>query len=115
MSVPALIVKTLLSAALISIASEVGKRSTLLGALLISLPLSSVLALSYLWLETRDSARVSAMASGILWAILPSLAFFILLPILLRAGVHFAWAMLGSCLAMAGFYAFYVRLAGNAS
>lgn len=99
--------KLVLSALLVAGASELGKRSTVAGALLISLPLSSLLALSFLYAETKDAARVSAMATGIFWAILPSLVFFLLLPALLKRGWTY-WPALGvSSAATAAAYAAY--------
>ena len=76
--------KLILSAVIIAGASELGKRSTLVGALLISLPLSSMLALTWLYAETKDTVRVAAMSSGIFWGVFPSLLFLFVLPTLLK-------------------------------
>ncbi len=70
--------------------SELAKRSTVLGAVLASLPLTSLLAIVWLYGETRDTARVADLASSILWLVLPSLVFFLVLPVLLRRGLAFA-------------------------
>ena len=101
------LIKVVLSALIIAGASELAKRSAFAGAILISLPLSSVLALSWLYAETKDSARVSSMATGVFWAILPSLILFIALPALLKRGWSY-WPALGaSCAATAAGYAAY--------
>lgn len=103
-------VKLALSALIIAAASELGKRSTFFGAILISLPLSSLLALSWLYQETKDPARVGAMASGIFWAVLPSLLFFLVLPALLKRGWGY-WSALGAaCAATAAGYAVYAAV-----
>jgi hypothetical protein len=102
--------KVLVSAVLIAGASELGKRSTFAGALLISLPLSSLLALTWLYVETKDTARVAAMTGGIFWAILPSLLFFLILPVLLKRGWGY-WPALGaSCVSTAAGYAVYAAV-----
>ena len=99
--------KLAVSALLIAGASELGKRSTFAGALLISLPLSSLLAVTWLYIETKDTARVASMTSGIFWAILPSLLFFLMLPVLLKRGWGF-WPALGcACASTAAGYATY--------
>ena len=99
--------KVLLSALIIAGASELGKRSTFAGAILISLPLSSLLALSWLYVETKDTSRVASMTSGIFWAILPSLLLFLVLPALLKRGWGY-WPALGAaCSATAAGYAVY--------
>ncbi len=102
--------KLILSAVIIAGASELAKRSTTAGALLISLPLSSMLALTWLYVETKDASRVAAMSSGIFWAVFPSLLFLFALPTLLRRGWGFWPAMAASSCVMAVGYAGYTTV-----
>ncbi len=88
-----LVLKTLVSAAILVAASEVAKRSTLLGALLIALPLNSMLAFSWLYADTRDPARVAALAQSVMLLIIPSLNFFVLMPVCLKAGQSYGLAL----------------------
>ena len=83
------IVKLVVSAALIVAISELSKRSTLAGSLLASLPLVSVLAMIWLYADTRDVAQVAALSRGVFWLVLPSLVLFLLLPVLLDRGYGF--------------------------
>jgi len=87
------IVKVVISAILIVAISEISKRSTLIGAVLASIPLVSVLAMIWLYIDTRDVARVTGLATGIFWLVLPSLALFISLPLLLKQGFNFYLSM----------------------
>lgn len=87
-------IKILVTTALVIIISEVAKRSTLVGAILASVPLISVLAMIWLYIDTRDVDRVSELATSVFWLVLPSLALFISLPILLQQGVNFYLSML---------------------
>ncbi len=87
------LVKVFVSAMLIVAIAEISKRSSMLGALLASVPLVSVLAMIWLYIDTRDAARVAALASGIFWLVLPSLALFIALPLLLKNGFNFYLGM----------------------
>ncbi|OGT21717.1 MAG: hypothetical protein A2V90_04085 [Gammaproteobacteria bacterium RBG_16_57_12] len=73
--------------------SEIAKRSSLAGAILASIPLVSVLAMLWLYLDTKDVAKISALSSSIFWLVIPSLALFVALPILLKQGLHFYLAM----------------------
>lgn len=99
------VLKVALTAAVVVAVSEIAKRSTLWAALLASLPLTSLLAFIWLWIETGDGEKVAALSQGIFWLVIPSLALFILLPVLLRAGWGF-WASLGvSAVATAAAYA----------
>jgi hypothetical protein len=102
-----LLLKALLSGALIAVASEVARRSSLMGAILISLPLASILALVWLYRDTRDTAAVSALSWSILWVIVPSLVFFVVLPLALRS-TGFWPALLLACAVTGVSYAVWV-------
>jgi len=101
------LINTLLSALIISFAAELGKRSSLLAAIVISLPLSSMLALSFLYADTKDTGKVIAFSYGILWLILPSLAFFLILPQFLKWGMNYWGALALSAAAMVVIYTIY--------
>ncbi|HRT59301.1 MAG TPA: DUF3147 family protein, partial [Candidatus Syntrophosphaera sp.] len=77
------VIKVLVSAALIVLVSEISKRSTILGAVLASIPLVSFLAILWIYLETKDTAKIATLSTEIFWLVLPSLVFFILFPVLL--------------------------------
>lgn len=105
-----LIVKTLLSLLIIVSVSEISKRSTLIGGIIISLPILSILAMFWLWLETRSKANVAAFSTSVFWLVLPSLVLFISLPPLLKK-LSFGYALLISCgLTLAAYYLMLVLL-----
>lgn len=106
-----LLLKALLSGAIIAIASEAARRSSLLGALLISLPLSSILAAIWLYRDTRDTAEVANLSWAILWVIVPSLVFFVVLPLALRSGMSFWASLLLACAATGASYAVWITAA----
>lgn len=78
------ILKTVISALLIAGISEAGKRFTTLGAVLASLPLTSLLAFIWLYIETKNVEKVSSLSWEIFYMVIPSLSFFIALPLLLK-------------------------------
>lgn len=82
-------VKIVVTTILIIAISEVAKRSTLTGAILASVPVISVLGITWLYIETRDIEKISTLSSSIFWLVLPSLVLFITLPILLKLGINF--------------------------
>lgn len=97
-------VKAIVSALVIVAISEIAKRSTGFAALVASLPLTSLLAFIWLRLEGTQPQKIADLSSQIFWLIIPSLLFFLLLPLLLKNGVSF-WASLGlSVAATAGSY-----------
>jgi len=89
-------IKIAVTAILVVAIAEVAKRSSLLGAVLASIPLTSVLAMIWLYADTGDAEKVAELAGGIFWLVLPSLALFIALPLLLRAGWPFAPSLIAS-------------------
>lgn len=91
-----LLAKAVISGAIVAIASEVARRSSLLAALLLSLPLTSILAMVWLWLDDHDPDEIAALSWSILWVVIPSLLFFLALPVLLRLGVAFWPALAGA-------------------
>lgn len=103
-----LILKGLISGAVVVTASEVARRSSVLAALVVSLPLTSILALSWLYLDTRDAQQVVQLSWAILWIIVPSLVFFVALPALVRLGVGVPAAIAGACVITALSYAAYI-------
>lgn len=99
-----LVVKALLSGAIIAAVSEIAKRSPGFGALVASLPLVSILGMMWLWRDTGDVQRMAAHAEGTFWFVLPSLPMFLLIPALLRRGVPFWPALAAGCVLTIGLY-----------
>jgi hypothetical protein len=67
----------------------------------------------WLWRDTQDAQRISALSMSILWAVLPSLVFFVLLSHLLNRGVRFPLALAGSCAGMFLAYTAYLFVLGR--
>lgn len=86
-------IKIIITTILIVVISEISKRSSFAGALLASIPLISVLAMFWLFIDTKDVNKVSELASSIFWLVLPSLVLFVSLPLLLKQGVHFYFSL----------------------
>ena len=74
-------------------ASEIAKRSAVFGALVISLPLASIMSMTWLYNDTQDTAQVADFAESILWLVIPSMLLFVILPFLLRRGWGFESSM----------------------
>lgn len=105
-----LLLKVLLTAAVIVTVSELARRSVPLAAVLASLPLTSILALLWLYHDTGSGELAAALSRQIFWAILPSLLFFLVLPLLLRWGVRFPLALPLAVAVMLAGYALYLAL-----
>ena len=92
-----LFLKAALSGVIIAIASEVARRWPGVGALIVSLPLVSVLAMIWLWHDTGDARRLADHSSATFWFVLPSLPMFLLIPALLRQGFSFWISLAAGC------------------
>ncbi len=94
-----LAIKAALSGIVIAVVSEVARRSPTLGALFLSLPLVSTLAILWLWQDTGDSQRVASFVQSTFWYVLPTLPMFLVMPAMLRHGIGF-WTALAVCCAL---------------
>ena len=103
-------IKVVLSAVTIVVVAEVAKRSSLLGAFVASLPLTSILAMIWLYLDTKDIGKVADLSYGILLIVIPSLLFFISFPWLVKLGWSFWPSMCASLVITAVSYWGYVQL-----
>jgi small-conductance mechanosensitive channel len=99
-----LIFKTIISAAIIVAVSEISKRSSLLGAILASLPLVSYLGIIWLYIDTGSQAKVAQLSKSVFWMVIPSLSFFIVFPILLKTELNFYLSLFISTVIMVSVY-----------
>ncbi|HPR16643.1 MAG TPA: DUF3147 family protein [Candidatus Cloacimonadota bacterium] len=83
------LIKVVISSVLIVTISEISKRNSFVSALLASLPLVSILAIFWLYFETKDLKKISQLSTGVFWLVIPSLAFFVMLPLLLKLNLNF--------------------------
>jgi hypothetical protein len=107
------VIKALISGVVIAAASEVAKRSPTFGAVILSLPLISILAFIWLWRDTSDTGAIAALSQSTFWFVLPTLPMFLVFPALLRNGTCF-WPALGlSCVLTFVLYAAMVWALGK--
>ncbi len=88
-------IKALLSGGIIIAISELAKRNNTAASIVHSLPLVSLLALIWLYADTRDTALIARHMSGTFWFVLPTLPMFLAVPWLLRRGLPF-WPALAA-------------------
>ena len=90
------LLKLALTVAIVLAASALSRRSGWLGALVASLPLTSLLVLAWLYADTRDVRQVADLSMGIFWFVLGSLPFFLVLAFGLRHGWNVALATIAA-------------------
>ena len=94
-------IKLGLTALVIVLISEVSKKLPLLGSLIASLPLISVLGMIWMYWEIKEpqvmTKKIADHSEGTFWYVLPSLPMFLILPWLMRSGWSY-WPALGLCI-----------------
>jgi hypothetical protein len=89
-----LVFKYLVTAGVVVAVSELAKRSDRLGGLVAALPLVTLLALIWLYIEQQPQAKIANHAWYTFWYVLPTLPMFLAFPWLLpRLGF---WPTLGA-------------------
>ncbi|HSI23854.1 MAG TPA: DUF3147 family protein [Methylophilaceae bacterium] len=93
-----LITKYLLTAGIVVLVSEIAKRSDKLGGLVAALPLVTILALIWLYVEHQPTEKIANHAWYTFWYVVPTLPMFLVFPLLLpRIGF---WPTLLACVAL---------------
>lgn len=88
-----IVTKYLITAAIVVVVSEFAKRSDKLGALIAALPMVTVLALIWLYVEKQPLEKIANHVWYTFWYVVPTLPMFLLFPFLLpRIGFWFTLA-----------------------
>ena len=87
------VIKAIVSGLLVAAISTIARRYPGWGGLIASLPVVSLLAMLWLYGETRDVDKVARLSIGAFWFFLPSIPMFLVIPIMLRSGFSFAVTM----------------------
>ena len=105
-----LFVKFIITAITVIAVSEIARRSSLFAGLIASIPLVSFLAIIWLFWETKDPQKVINLSNSIILMIIPSLTFFIFLPILLKINLPFFFSISLATVLTSIFYWLYLVL-----
>ena len=103
-----LIIKTLISAMIIVIVSEIAKKYTWTAAIVVSLPLTSVLAFLWLYWDTKNTQKVIELSYSTIVMTIPSFVFFIVLPLLLKFKQNFIFSIIISIISTAIAYSIFM-------
>lgn len=96
--------KLFLSALIIVVVTKIQLVSDRLSALLIALPITSLVAMIWMHHAGQSSQRLANHAEGTFWFVLPTLPMFLIIPWMLRNGWGF-WATLAvNCVITVAFF-----------
>ena len=104
------LIKTIVTALVVVTVSEIAKRSSLLAGLIVSIPLTTFLALIWLYWETKNIEKVIDLSNSTLLMVIPSLSFFIFLPLLLKINISFIFSMIVSVFLTAICYWIFITI-----
>lgn len=104
-------IKILVTTIIVILISEAAKRNQYAGAILASLPTTSIIALTWYYYETSSKAQTASLAHEIFLMVLPSLAFFIAFPILLKKDCSFGASLGISSIITAICYLIFIKFA----
>ncbi|MGC4013992.1 MAG: DUF3147 family protein [Luteolibacter sp.] len=98
------LVKLIITAVIIVVVTKIQVVNDRLSALLIALPITSLLAMCWMQAEKQGSTRIANHSEGTFWFVLPTLPMFLILPWMLRSGWNFWLALVANCLLTIGFF-----------
>ena len=101
------ITKVVITTLLIVLISEISKRSSVVGAVLASVPLVSVLAMIWMYVDTHETGKIVEFSNRIIWLVLPAWALFISFPIFIKKGFSF-YPSLGMAIGLTIFFYFLI-------
>ena len=78
-----LFTKYLVTAAIIVAASEIAKRSDKLGALIVALPLVTILTMIWMYIENQPAEKIANHAWYTFWYVVPTLPMFLIFPFII--------------------------------
>ena len=99
-----LILKLIISSGIITLVSEISKKSSLIGGIIASIPLISVLSMIWLYIDSRDIEKIKNLSTSIFWMVLPSLILFLSIPILINIGINFWYSLIIAIILTIAFY-----------
>lgn len=88
------ITKLIITTLLIVLISEIAKRSSLMGGILAAIPLVSIIAMTWMYIDTNNTTKAVEFSNSIVWLITPSMTLFIVFPILIKKGLNFYPSMI---------------------
>ena len=98
------IIKTLIAALIIVGVSEISKRSNALAAMLLALPIVSITAFVWIYVESQDKIKIADISQKTFWYVAPTLPMFLLLSWMLKHNYNFYLSLLVCCVLIVGLF-----------
>lgn len=91
------LVKTLIVAIVIVAVGEISKRSSALAAFLLALPIVSITAFVWIYIESQDKLKIAEISQDTFWYVIPTLPMFLLFSWMLKNNYNFYLSLFICC------------------
>ena len=98
------VVKLVLTALIILFVNKIQLVSDRVSALLIALPITSIVAMIWMYQGGQESQRIANHAESTFWFVLPTLPMFLIFPWMLRQGWGFNLSLVLNCVITIGLF-----------
>ncbi len=99
------LLKIFITTGLIVGVSEISKRSSVLAAFFLALPIISMIAFVWIYVESKDKIKIAEISQETFWYIIPTLPMFLLLTWLLKNSYNFYFSLFLCSVLTAGLFA----------
>ena len=96
--------KLIISSGIITLVSEISKKSSFIGGLVASIPIISVLSMIWLYIDSRDLEKIKNLSTSIFWMVIPSLILLLSIPVLINLGLNFWYSLIIAIILTIAFY-----------
>ena len=76
-------IKAVMAGLIVAVAATLSERSPRLGALVVALPIISILTMTIMWAESNSIEKIAVHSESTFWLVLPSLPMFLIFPLLI--------------------------------
>ena len=91
-------IKVIIAVAIIVMASELSKKDTSLGAILLGIPIVLFTSFTFIWEESKDINKISLLTQETVIILLAGIPFLFLFVWLLKQGFNYYLALGSSCI-----------------
>ncbi len=98
------IAKILIAALVIFSVGEISKLSSALAASLLALPIVSITTFIWIYVESKDQAKIAEISYETFWYLIPTLPMFLLLSWMLLNGYNFYFSLFVFCVLTIGLF-----------
>ena len=99
-----LFLKLIISSGIITLVSEISKKSSFIGGLVASIPVISILSMIWLYIDSRDLEKIKNLSTSIFWMVIPSLILLLSIPVLINLGLNFWYSLIIAIILTIAFY-----------